>query len=277
MEALEERIAPVFAPVMARATVHVGRRTIELGALRAGEELVWEGVAAGPIRLTAGSSARPVPAPSEIALALRDRAERAAGRRDAPIRLAAVAPESIGYGGTCSTAAVRSASAVVGPREQLALADTRRCDEPAVPEPRTARSAVDAGPPPEGRIARLARRQDRSVLPERTLLELLRQRIVPVARGCFRRDRAGRASYSTRAVFELRLADREIVEANVTGRITAELRACLLSAVDALEIPRFDGVVQVRYPLYTAPELPPPTLTLTPEVADAVDAIVSDE
>jgi hypothetical protein len=45
--------------------------------------------------------------------------------------------------------------------------------------------------------------------------------------------------------------------------------------VDTLEIPRFDGTVAVRYPIYTAPELPPPTLALEPHVADAVDAILA--
>ncbi len=102
---------------------------------------------------------------------------------------------------------------------------------------------------------------------------MLRQRIVPVARRCFREDRRGRPNYQTRAIFEFRLADREVVDAEVTGRLTPELRACLLSAIDALEIPRFDGTIAVRYPIYTAPELPPPTLTLDTDVADAVDAL----
>lgn len=105
---------------------------------------------------------------------------------------------------------------------------------------------------------------------------MLRQRIVPIARRCFRADRRGRPNYQTRAVFEFRLADREVIDAHVRGRLTPELRACLLEAVDTLEIPRFDGTISVRYPLYTAPELPPPTLTLDPEVADAVEAILDD-
>ena len=128
--------------------------------------------------------------------------------------------------------------------------------------------------PPRGRIARIAAREGESRLPSRSLLELLRQRIVPVARGCFREDRRGRPSYQTRAVFEFRLADREVVDAEVTGRLTPELRACLLAAVDTLEIPRFDGTVAVRYPIYTAPQLPPPTLTLDTDVADAVDGLI---
>ncbi len=271
MEALEERVAPLFAPALGRVRAQVGRRSVDLGVLRAGEELSWEGEARGPIRIRAGASARAVAAPSAIELALRDRAERAAGRRDRPLRLAALAPESMAAGGTCGSSGVRSASGAIGRDEQLVLADTRRCDRPAVPEP--AASAAPSAPAPEGRLARIARHEGRSGLPERSLLELLRQRIVPVARGCFREDRAGRPNYQTRAVFDFRLADREVVEADVSGRITPELRSCLLRAVDALEIPRFDGVVEVRYPIYTAPELPPPTLTLGADVADAVDAI----
>ncbi len=106
---------------------------------------------------------------------------------------------------------------------------------------------------------------------------MLRHRIVPVARGCFREDRAGRPNYQTRAVFAFQLADREIVDAGVSGRLTPELRACLLRAVDELAIPRFDGTVAVRYPIYTAPQLPPPTLSLDGDVADAVDAIAPEE
>lgn len=272
MEPLEERVAPLFAPSLGRVRAEVGGRAVDLGVLRAGEELSWEGEARGAIRVRARSSARAVAAPDEIALALRDRAERAAGRRDRPLRLAALAPESMAGGGTCGSSGVRSASGAIGRDEQLVLADTRRCDRPAVPEPE-ASAAPSREPAPDGRLARIARHEGRSGLPERSLLELLRQRIVPVARGCFREDRAGRPNYQTRAVFDFRLADREVVEADVSGRITPELRGCLLRAVDALEIPRFDGVVQVRYPIYTAPELPPPTLTLGADVADAVDAI----
>jgi hypothetical protein len=133
---------------------------------------------------------------------------------------------------------------------------------------------VSTETPPQGRIARIAAREGESRLPSRSLLDLLRQRIVPVARGCFREDRRGRPNYQTRAVFEFRLADREVVDAEVTGRLTPELRACLLAAIDTLEIPRFDGTVRVRYPIYTAPQLPPPTLTLDTEVADAVDGLI---
>lgn len=274
MDALEERLAPLFAPIAVPAVrVRAGRRTIELGPLRAGEELAWEGFAQ-VAAITAGSTARASAAPETITLALRDRIERAAG---APaLRLAALEPESLWNAGGCGAAPRSDVSAAVGRDEHLILAEPRRCDPPADSAPGAA-ATVMASTPPEGRIARLARDEGRSGLPARSLLELLRQRIVPVARGCFRDDRAGRPNYQTRAVFEFRLADREVVDADVAGRLSPELRSCLLGAMDTLDIPRFDGTVQVRYPIYTAPELPPPTLSLDTDVADAVDAVAADD
>jgi len=113
----------------------------------------------------------------------------------------------------------------------------------------------------------------RTSLPERSLLTMLRQRIVPAARQCFRNDRRGRPSYQRRAVFEFQLADREVVEATISGSIAPRLRQCLAQAMDTLDIPPFEGTVNVRYPVYTAARLPPPVLTLDTEVADAVDAV----
>jgi hypothetical protein len=88
-------------------------------------------------------------------------------------------------------------------------------------------------------------------MPADPLLDMLRRRILPVARGCFRRDRAGRADYKKRAVFAFTLAEREIVDARIEGKIPEPLRACLLRAVDTLDVPRFSGTVVVRYPLIT--------------------------
>ncbi len=264
MDALDERLSPLFAPVLGRVRARIGNRTIEIGSLRAGEELVWEGRAARA-SIVSSRTLRASAAPAELSLVLRDRVERASGQR--PLRLAAVAAESIDRVTACNERA-SSASAPVGNGERLTLADPRRCDRPAVPE--TASTPQTLRTPQSGR---LARREGVSHLPPGSLLEMLRQRIVPIARGCFRSDRAGRASYQTRAIFEFSLADREIASANVSGRITQELRSCLLAAVDTLEIPRFDGTVHVRYPIYTAPELAPPTLTLDADIADAVDAI----
>jgi len=105
---------------------------------------------------------------------------------------------------------------------------------------------------------------------------MLRRRVVPVARQCFRRDRAGRADYSVRAIFEFRLAEREVVGVEVRGRIREPLRRCLLEAVTALDVPRFSDTVLVRYPLRTQREERAPTIELIPEVAQEVDRVLGE-
>jgi hypothetical protein len=111
-------------------------------------------------------------------------------------------------------------------------------------------------------------------MPSSPLLGMLRQRIIPVARGCFRKDRAGRPDYQVRAVFSFELAEREVVSAEVSGKITDALRDCLLSAIDDLAVPRFSGRVVVRYPLVTEREGLPSQIELTPEAADKVDSLL---
>ncbi|MEC7526215.1 MAG: vWA domain-containing protein [Myxococcota bacterium] len=258
MEALEERIRALLAPVIdPDVTLRVGRRTISLGALRAGEERVWEGPVAGPVRLLSARASAP---PEALARALSDRLS------GAPRALVAAPRAEPPRSCTASGTAPRE-DAPVPQGVRLALADTRRCDGPPPwVDPEREAPEVEA---PE----RLARHADRSGLPARSLLHLLRQRIVPVARGCFRDDRRGRAAYSTRAVYSFRLADREVIDASVEGRLSAELRACLERAIDGLEVPPFEGSVQVRYPLYTRAVERPPTLSLDADVADAVDAL----
>ena len=113
-------------------------------------------------------------------------------------------------------------------------------------------------------------------VPAETVLTALRQRIVPAA-GCFRRDRAGRTDYSVRAIFDLLLADREVAAAQVRGNFPPSLRHCLEATVDAIDVPRFDGTVRVRYPLYTAREAPPPTVELIPDVAARLDAVIGSD
>jgi hypothetical protein len=110
-------------------------------------------------------------------------------------------------------------------------------------------------------------------MPADPLLDMLRRRILPVARGCFRRDRAGRAKYDQRAVFAFTLAEREIVSATVEGRIAEELRRCLLAAVDSLEVPRFSGVVKVRYPLVTESVPLPEQVQLQAGTATELDGL----
>ena len=108
-------------------------------------------------------------------------------------------------------------------------------------------------------------------MPAEPLLSMLRQRIMPVARGCFRRDRAGRADYRNRAVFAFTLADREIVDARIEGQIPPALQQCLLAAVDTLEVPRFTGTVRVRYPLITESVPLPEQIQLETGTAGTID------
>jgi hypothetical protein len=108
-------------------------------------------------------------------------------------------------------------------------------------------------------------------MPADPLLGMLRQRVLPVARGCFRRDRAGRAEYAKRAVFVFTLAEREVVAARVEGAIPPALRECLLSSVDTLEVPRFTGMVEVRYPLVTESVPLPEQIELKTETAGKLD------
>ena len=53
----------------------------------------------------------------------------------------------------------------------------------------------------------------------------------------------------------------------------SEAGLCLERAIDGLEVPPFEGSVQVRYPLYTRAVERPPTLSLDADVAAAVDAL----
>jgi hypothetical protein len=103
---------------------------------------------------------------------------------------------------------------------------------------------------------------------------MLHQRILPVARGCFRRDRAGRAEYELRAIFELELWNQEVSEAKVTGDVPEPLRACLIEAADHLEIPYFTGVVRARYPLRTQAEPLPEEIELSEGVASDLDRLL---
>jgi hypothetical protein len=141
------------------------------------------------------------------------------------------------------------------------LAEARTCEPAARPEP--AEEAEDA------------ERMGRGI-PAETVLSMLRRRVVPAARRCFRRDRAGRGDYSVRAVFEMELADREVSAAEVHGEISDRLRQCLMQSLERLDVPRFTGVVVVRYPLYTERHPPPPTIELREDIADRVDAFLGD-
>ena len=113
-------------------------------------------------------------------------------------------------------------------------------------------------------------------MPSDPLLDMLRHRVLPFARDCFRRDRGGRSEYELRAVFVFALAEREVVSADVEGRIPEPLRQCLMGAVDTLEVPRFTGTVMVRYPLVTESAPKAEQIQLTQVAARAVDDLLRE-
>ncbi len=114
-------------------------------------------------------------------------------------------------------------------------------------------------------------------VPKETVRSMLHHRIVPAARDCFRRDRAGRSDYQVRAEYRLRMADREVSRVEVHGDLKPPLRQCLLRAVDGLHVPRFAGQIDVTYPLRTEAHPPPPRIELVPGIARAVDEVFGDE
>jgi hypothetical protein len=254
---LVARITAAIAPVAVRdVSLRNGGARIALGALRAGEEVRWEGPLGGALAVSLdGSTSRGTAASAELAPALSALAGGGA------VALAAVDPRDLARrdAGSChAQGPYATESAVVARTVALALAHTRRCDPPA----------------PESAAAPAARR---SGLPARVLLATLRRRVIPAARGCFRDDRRGRADYQERAELRLELADREIVGSSVEGEVEPELRACLSSALDNLEVPGFDGSVIVRWPLYTRAIAPPPVIELAPGLAADVDRMFPPE
>ncbi len=232
---LEERVAVLYAPIVSReVTLRIGARRVALGELRAGESLAWQGA---------------IPASGTVRLDGAGFTARPARGRD---RVA----DGLASG---ESAVLSSIAGGVRSATGLAIAEDR--DGPLLerivaPAPVEAESTTGQGVPAE------------------TVLAMLRQRIVPRARECFRRDRRGRADYSVRAVLELDLADQEIASAGVSGEIEDELRACLAQTIDALDVPRFEGRIRVRYPLTTAREAPPPRIELVGDVATGVDRVI---
>ena len=258
-ELLTERLSALFSSEPRTVTLQQGAASENVGVLRDGEDVVLERVlearlARGATIVAggrAGSSARLREADADFAAALE--AHLTHRTRMVAVDPSDLRPES----GACADDGTRRsrrtevASALLGAgRARVALSARRSCTLPATVAPERARG-----------------------LPSRPLLTQLRRRVIPVARGCFRDDRRGRADYSTRADIRVTLADREIVSTEVDGPITPELASCLASAFDGLDIPAFDGTVVVHWPLYTAAEPPPPTLELAPDISRAVDRI----
>jgi hypothetical protein len=219
---LEEQLAALFAPVVAAPVrLRVGGRSVALGDLRAGEELVWEGpFSKGAVLTGPGWRMSARPAPTAVAPALGERRLRM--REPAPVH------------------------DVVAP---------------------VARRADDLSPPPDPLAGK--------GIPMETVQVMVRQRVIPAARRCLRQDRRGRNDYAVRAEYVLRLAEREVIEARVEGTLPEPLRTCLLATVDELDVPAFEGVVAIRYPIYTERAPEPPSIQLEGEVAHALDGVTA--
>ena len=115
-----------------------------------------------------------------------------------------------------------------------------------------------------------ARPRDDGIVAE-TLLAHLRTRLVPPARRCLRRDRAGRADYSVSATYTLQLEDSEIRGFAVEGDIAAPLRACLEDTVQRLDLPRFTRRYVVRYPIHTERSEDAPAVVLDDRAESMLD------
>jgi hypothetical protein len=211
-QAFEERITELFAPIVARQiTLRVGTQSYELGPLRAGRDISWEGSSRAPGVQVFGVGKQKLPSalPTELTSALANR---------------------------------------------IMASDVSR--RPAT-NPSFESTSLGAG------------------MPASPLLSMLRQRVLPVARGCFRKDRAGRADYSKRVTFFLRLARQEVIASRIEGSIKPEFKKCLATAIDDLDIPLFYGTVAVSYPLVTQAEPTSEPIELSPEVAQYVEEISS--
>ncbi len=113
-------------------------------------------------------------------------------------------------------------------------------------------------------------------LPRAALLSMLRRRVIPSARRCLRRERRGRLDHAVRAVLRFAMARRELLFARVEGEVSASLARCLAETLERLDVPRFDGVALVRYPLRTLRVAPRPRLELTSLARKALEDVFED-
>jgi hypothetical protein len=270
LEPLEERIAAVYQP--SRGSLRIAglpwRRE-----LRAGDSVSWEGALPSASKLLWGERGyAAAPAPSVVAAAVAAHSSQAQLR---PPVFVAVDHADLGHrsdrpAGQDEPYRRGAACDRRGPAQRVS-----GLSSDAAPVQLAAERALCAIAPTAPKTSAKDTDTEGAGMPGSPLLSMLRQRILPVARGCFRRDRAGRSDYQVRAVFEFELAEREVVAARIRGTIAEPLRACLLEAVDSLAVPRFSGKVLVRYPLSTEREPLPSQIELTSLTAGEVDRILA--
>jgi len=258
-EALVDRVASVLSREPAREVTLPGSRAG--AALGLGPRVLYPGGAATAIARASGRASITLgPVRSEARPAVGDLALAITALGSGASRFVAADADPASMSCAEGTTALHPSATLPRPTplpNRFARVERRSCREPAASTASTASTAAT-------RPSRLT---------AATLLRSLRQRVIPTARDCFRRDRRGRAEYSTHVALLVTLADQEIVDVRAEGVIAPAFRACLVDAFEGLEVPPFEGVVTARWPLYTRPELPPPTLELHPDLATAVDAI----
>jgi Mg-chelatase subunit ChlD len=247
-EPLHEQVVALFAP-----TVSKGLAGTDLGLLRAGEALSFM----GPSRARGGRSGYAVHASGAlIAVDAQDRKGADQLARAWPVQ-----PKHIHKKTRCDRRGPANArSGINSDAAPVALAEERVCLMTK------ASAAQQAAKPVLGKG-----------MPSDPLLDMLRLRVMPFARDCFRRDRAGKSNYQLRAVFVFALAEREVVSAGVEGQIPEPLRQCLMGAVDTLDVPRFTGTVEVRYPLVTESVPKAEQIQLTQVAAQAIDSVIGED
>jgi hypothetical protein len=274
---LEERVAALFQPKLGR--VHLAgrtRATLNQFELRAGDSVSLDARVTGTPRVQlAGRNLPLTPAPQGWGPGLAAHALAATGSTERASAWCAVERADLTRSGDRPDGQDLPAHKGTycdrrGPAQRLS-----GLSSDSAPVSLAEERAVCARPPDQAKPA-YNKEELGSGMPSSPLLSMLRQRILPAARGCFRADRAGRADYQVRAVFVFQLADREVVSAQVTGKIAEELRNCLLSSIDSLAVPRFTGKVVVRYPLVTEREPLPAQVELTASTADRLDAVISE-
>ena len=256
---LAERLAALFAPsVVPRLQLNGNGGKRELGPLRAGELIRADEPARGTPTLVVGGRSTPARSrsqqPGQRSLTALDSRDLRTAGSDWP---KAELTRTKNAKGSCDRRGpARRVSGISSDLAPVALAEERVCKVLPVAKVR-----------PQGEL------EIGAGMPAEPLLDMLRRRIMPVARGCFRRDRGGRADYQKRAVFAFTLAEREVVDAKVEGHIPEGLQACLLKAVDTLEVPRFSGTVIVRYPLVTESQPLPEQVELRAATAASLDRL----
>jgi hypothetical protein len=257
-EPLHEQVAALFAPTVGKlgaTPLRAGEALSYIGGNAARSAFQWSGARRrGPSRSYAlhGTGAL-------VAVDAQD-LKAAAQLEGAWPAL----PKHIGKNTRCDRRGPASArSGISSDEAPVALAEERVCRGPTKP---SASASAQQTKPALG-----------AGMPSDPLLDMLRHRVMPFARDCFRRNRAGKSEYELRAVFVFSLAEREVVSADVEGRIPESLRQCLMGAVDTLDVPRFTGTVQVRYPLVTESAPKAEQIQLTQVAAQAVDALIRED